>query len=240
MHRLISGLLMAALMTIPMALSSLPTRADVLVFGGTGRLGAEVVHDLLAAGEKVVVFTRASSDRSRLEGLDVEFVVGDLMDQVSVAQAFTGREIDAVINTVALRVGETSPYVVGEQNIDAATKGKGLAHMILFSATGAGDSKSTIPPQFYEPFKKTYEDRAKTEQIIRDSGTPFTFVRLGTVHNKPATGSAYLVEEPVLGPVTRPDAAQLAVECLRAARCMNKTFHAADDSLPLIPEENME
>lgn len=236
MHRLISGLFMTTLIT----LSSPTVHADVLVFGGTGRLGADVVHDLIAAGEEVVVFTRATSDRSRLDGLDVAFVVGDLMDQTSVAQAFEGRGIDAVINAVALRPGETSPYVIGERNIDAATKGKGLAHMILFSATGAGDSKSTIPPQFYEPFKKTYEDRAASEQIIRASGTPFTFIRLGTVHDKPATGSAYLVEEPVLGPVTRPDAAQLAVACLRAPRCLNKTFHATDDSLPLIPEENME
>lgn len=236
MRHPVFSLLMAPLI----ALSSPTAQADVLVFGGTGRLGAEVVRDLIAAGEDVVVFTRATSDRSRLEGLDVEYVVGDLMDQASVAQAFAGREIDAVINAVALRAGETSPYVVGEQNIDAATKGKGLTHMILFSATGAGNSKSTIPPQFYEPFKKTYEDRAKTEQIIRDSGTPFTFIRLGTVHTEPATGSAYLVEEPILGPVTRPDAAQLAVDCLRATRCLNKTFHATDDSLPLIPQENVE
>lgn len=233
MHKILSVLFA----TVFLALSAPVAHATVLVFGGTGRLGAEVVHDLIAAGEDVVVFVRTTSDRSRLDGLDVDYVVGDLMDKASVANAFAGRDIDAVINTVALRPGETSPYIVGEQNIDAATKGKGLAHMILFSATGAGDSKSTIPPQFYEPFKKTYEDRTVSEQIIKDSGTPYTFIRLGTVHDKEATGSAYLIEEPVLGPVTRGDAAELAVDCLRASRCVNKTFHATDDSLPLIPEE---
>lgn len=233
MNRFLSSLLVTGFLS----LSAPPVLAAVLVFGGTGRLGAEVVHDLVTTGEEVIVFTRASSDRSRLDGLDVDYVVGDLMDEASVAAAFKGRDIDAVINTVALRPGETSPYVIGEQNIDAATKGKGLKHMILFSATGAGDSKSTIPPQFYEPFKKTYLDREASEKIIADSGTPYTFIRLGTVHDKGATGSAYLVEEPVLGPVTRADAAELAVACLRAERCINKTFHATDDSLPLIPEE---
>lgn len=232
------NLTLLSVLTVLSTLMSGTAMAAVLVFGGTGRLGAEVVQDLIAAGEDVVVFTRATSDRSRLDGLDVEYVIGDLMDKDSVAAAFSGRDIDAVINTVALRAGETSPYVVGEQNIDAATKGKGLSHMILFSATGAGDSKDTIPAQFYEPFKKTYEDRAVTEDIIRESGTPFTLIRLGTVHNEPATGSAYLVEAPVLGPVTRPDAAELAVGCLRTTRCLNKTFHATDDSLPLIPKEN--
>lgn len=220
-----------------LAFSAQAMAAGVMVFGGSGRLGAEVVTDLLDQGEDVVVFVRSTSDRSRLDGLDVEYAVGDLMDAESVKAAFDSHDIDAVINTVALRPGETSPYVIGEQNINAATKGKGLSHMILFSATGAGDSKDTIPPQFYEEFRQTYEDRAASEEIIKASGTPYTFIRLGTVHDKSDTGTAYLQEEPVLGPVTRADAARLAVDCLRQARCANKTFHATDESLPLIPEE---
>ncbi len=225
-----------ALLTLLIGLNA-PANAAVLVFGGSGRLGSEVVQNLLAAGEKVVVFVRPTSDRSKLDGMDVDFVVGDLTDSDSVKAAFEGRDIDAVINTVALRPGEGSPYVIGERNIDAATKGRDLAHMILFSATGAGDSKSTIPPQFYDGFKQTYLDREASEDIIKASGTPYTFIRLGTVHDKTETGSGYLVEEPVLGPITRADAAQLAVDCLRAPKCVNKTFHATDDSLPLIPEE---
>lgn len=109
--------------------------------------------------------------------------------------------------------------------------------MILFSATGAGDSKDMIPPQFYEEFEQTYLAREESEQIIIDSGTPYTFIRLGTVHDLPATGQAYLSEQGKLAPVTREDAAVLAVECLRAERCLNKTLYTLDDSLPLVPEE---
>ncbi len=214
-----------------------PALADVLVFGGNGRLGSDVVKNLLAGGEDVVVFVRETSDRSRLEGLDVKYVVGDLMDGASVKAAFEAHDIEAVINTVALRPGETNPYVEGEKNIRAATEGLDLDHMILFSATGAGDSKDMIPPQFYEEFETTYLAREESEQIIIDSGTPYTFIRLGTVHNRPATGQAYLTEEGKLGPATRADAAVLAVDCLRAERCLNKTMYALDDSLPLIPED---
>ncbi len=186
--------------SISMLLSHASLAAGVMVFGGSGRLGSEVVSDLLAKGEEVVVFVRPTSDRSRLAGMDVTYVVGDLLDSASVKSAFESHDIDAVINTVALRTGETSPYVEGERNIDAATKGKGLKHMILFSATGAGDSKAPIPPQFYEQFRRTYEDRGAAEGIIRASGTPYTFVRLGTVHDKPETGTATMVEDLVLGP----------------------------------------
>ena len=211
--------------------------ASVMVFGGSGRLGSEVVSGLVAKGEDVIVFVRPTSDRSRLDGMDVGYAVGDLMDAASVKAAFDTHDIDAVINTVALRPGESSPYVIGEQNIAAASRDENLSHIILFSATGAGDSKATIPPQFYEEFKQTYEDRGKSEDIIKAGGTPYTFIRLGTVHDKPETGTATMVETPVLGPVTRADAARLAVDCLRQARCLNKTFHATDSSLPLIPEE---
>jgi nucleoside-diphosphate-sugar epimerase len=227
-------LLKVAAFSMLIGLSS-SVMASVLVFGGSGRLGAEVVENLLAAGENVIVFVRPTSDRGRLDGMNIEYVIGDLLEAGSVKAAFEGRDIDAVINTVALRPGESVPYVIGEQNIDAATRGLRLSHMILFSATGAGDSKSAIPPQFYEEFKSTYLDRGTSEQIIKDGGTPYTFIRLGIVHDKPETGTGTMVEEPVLGPITRADAARLAVGCLRAARCMNKTFHATDGSLPLLP-----
>lgn len=225
------------LATLILTLSMPAFASSVLVFGGSGRLGAEVVSRLIDKGEDVIVFVRPTSDRSRLDGLDVGFAVGDLMDAASVKAAFEGRDIDAIINAVALRPGEDNPYLVGEQNIDVATKGMGLSHMILFSATGAGDSKSTIPPQFYEPFKETYELRGASEEIIKASGTPYTFVRIGTVHDKEETGTGVFVEPPVLGPITRADAARLAVDCLRAEPCINKVFHATDESLPLIPEE---
>ena len=228
--------LRASLLVFVLGMSA-PADASVMVFGGSGRLGAEVVQDLLAAGEDVVVFVRATSNRSRLDGMDVDYVVGDLLDAASVKAAFQGRDIDAVINTVALRPGETTPYVAGEENIGAAIKDRGLSHMILFSATGAGDSKSTIPSQFYEEFEKTYVDRGLMEQIVKDGGTPYTFIRLGTVHDKPETGTGRMIEAPLLGPITRADAARLAVDCLRAPKCVNKTFHATDDVLPLVPEE---
>ena len=48
----------------------------VLVFGGTGQLGSAVVRELVAAGHPVTVFVRPASDRSRLEGLKLDYVSG--------------------------------------------------------------------------------------------------------------------------------------------------------------------
>ena len=54
----------------------------VLVFGGTGLLGSEIVKQLANAGEtQITVFARPTSDRSRLDGIDVNYVVGDVLNE---------------------------------------------------------------------------------------------------------------------------------------------------------------
>ena len=65
---------------------------DVIIFGGTGRLGAPIVKLLVQAGEEVTVFARKDSDKSRLSGLKVDYVVGDLTDEKSVAVAFDSKK----------------------------------------------------------------------------------------------------------------------------------------------------
>jgi NADPH-dependent glutamate synthase beta subunit-like oxidoreductase len=49
----------------------------VLVFGGTGRTGVEVVRELRRQGAEVTVFVRPTSDRTPIESLGVKFAVGD-------------------------------------------------------------------------------------------------------------------------------------------------------------------
>lgn len=74
----------------------------VLVIGGTGQLGAEIVRRLVARGHQVTVFVRPSSDRSRLAAWPVEYVTGDLFSEADMAAALTARQYGAVV--VALRV----------------------------------------------------------------------------------------------------------------------------------------
>jgi hypothetical protein len=51
------------------------------------------------------------------------------------------------------------------------------------------------------------------------------------VDGTPATGTAQLTEDvAVMGTITRADLAVLTMECLDNPDCMNRTFHAVDDS----------
>jgi dihydroflavonol-4-reductase len=63
---------------------------DVLVTGGTGFVGANLVRELLADGHTVRVLARRGGDRRALEGAPVQIVEGDLLDAASLRTAVAG------------------------------------------------------------------------------------------------------------------------------------------------------
>ena len=63
---------------------------DVLVTGGTGFVGANLVRELLADGHAVRVLARRGGDRRALEGASVQIVEGDLLDTASLRTAVAG------------------------------------------------------------------------------------------------------------------------------------------------------
>ena len=60
------------------------------VTGGTGFIGSNVVRDLLERNVAVRVLSRPTSPRGNLQGLDVEFVEGDLRDVQSLRRGMQG------------------------------------------------------------------------------------------------------------------------------------------------------
>ena len=105
---------------------------DVLVVGGTGRLGAPVVRLLVEAGYPVTVFVRSSSDRSRLDGLEVTYVTGDLMESDTVKAAISNRQFRFVIDASARGNSHESFYDTAMRNILDALEGSQVRHQVLF------------------------------------------------------------------------------------------------------------
>ncbi len=64
--------------------------AKALVMGASGFLGSHVVKALAAEGRDVRIFTRATSDTSAIDHLDLERVVGDVCDATSLLEAMRG------------------------------------------------------------------------------------------------------------------------------------------------------
>lgn len=145
----------------------------VLVVGGTGMLGGQVVTELLNRGKQVRALVRPGSDASRLESAGVGIARGDMMDQESLLRAMAGA--DAVITTAAgytrHRKGDTPETdTVGNSNLADAAKRSGVRRFVLTSILTCDQTPRV--PHFWH--KRLMEDR------LQAMGVPFVALRPGS------------------------------------------------------------
>jgi uncharacterized protein YbjT (DUF2867 family) len=76
----------------------------ILVIGGTGTVGSQVVRELLARKVVVQVLTR-NAEKAKALPAGVEGVIGDLLDPKSVCAVFKG--VDGVFMLLAVSTTET-------------------------------------------------------------------------------------------------------------------------------------
>lgn len=74
--------------------------SKVLITGATGFIGNHVTRLCLEQGDEVRVMVMPGEDRSPLNGMDVEFVEGNLLDTASLARAVQG--VDRLYHLAAL------------------------------------------------------------------------------------------------------------------------------------------
>src|SRR5215216_2544996 len=108
----------------------------ILVTGGTGRLGTQIVRLLTTRQLPVRIMTRDAARARDLAGDSVEVVVGDVRNARDVERAVAG------VNTVVSATqgfagpGAAGPDAVDRQgnlNLIAAARGAGVEHFVLMS-----------------------------------------------------------------------------------------------------------
>src|SRR5438067_1532243 len=116
--------------------------SDVLVTGGTGFIGANIVRELVAAGAGVRVLARPDGDRRALDGLKVEIAEGDLTDAASLRRAVSG--VPAVYHAAAdYRLWTPDPAALYRANVDGtrsvleAAGQAGVTRVVYTSSVGA-------------------------------------------------------------------------------------------------------
>ena len=139
----------------------------ILVAGGTGTLGREVVARLTASGRPVRVLTR---DPARAAGLGADVAVGDVRDRSSLPAAV--RECATVVSAVHGFLGGrgSGPMEIvdrGHANLVAAAADAGVAQFVLLSVR---DARADHPMSLH---------RAKftAEQHLSTVATPWTVLR---------------------------------------------------------------
>lgn len=118
-----------------------------LVTGATGFLGSRLTRLLCSRGQKARAFVRATSDRRRLTGLDVEFAEGDITDRDSLERALDGAGV--VYHCAAVyEIGTSDPErmrrvnVGGTKNVLAAAAAHGARVIYVSSVVALGPTGS--------------------------------------------------------------------------------------------------
>lgn len=161
----------------------------ILVVGGTGELGLEIVRALRERGDQVRVLARPSSDVSRVEALGAGVVRGDLSRPESIPGACEGVEVViATANSIVPRRGE---------RVKTGGLSEGYAALVA-DARRAGTSRVlsvAVPTQFEGRGALDFDERARLEPRLRAEGPPLTVIRSSLFMQTwlPAVGSRLAV-----------------------------------------------
>jgi uncharacterized protein YbjT (DUF2867 family) len=206
-----------------------PGSPPVLLFGGTRNTGLEFARLLHARGERVVAFVRPSSDRSALEALNAEFLVGDAMNAEDVAVAADSQPFRAVVTTVGCAGCEPPVDFVANRNIIDGAKAAGIDRVLLVTTIGAGDSVDVPPLIIKRVLRKILPLKTQAEDHLRGSGLNYMIIRPGGLLSDQTSGNGILTDAPeAFGYIDRADLASLMVACLDSTVCDGRTLAAID------------
>jgi UDP-glucose 4-epimerase len=125
----------------------------VLVTGGAGFIGSNLVHALVGRGDEVRVLDNFSTgSRSNLDGLDVEIVEGELRSYERVHNAVRGVEVvyhlgalGSVPRSVQDPLTSNAVNVEGTMNVLLAARDEGVRRVVYSSSSSIYGSAGELP-----------------------------------------------------------------------------------------------
>lgn len=151
----------------------------IVVFGGAGKTGQEVVKQAVDRGYKVRAFDVRRGNLPAYENMN--FIEASVLDLEEVEKAVRG--CSAVISELGVKLGSKKPLVSkGNKIIVEAMKKVGVKRLITQSAFGALESKPKLPWYLAQAAKtpllqEMYADKDRMEKIVRDSKLDWTILR---------------------------------------------------------------
>lgn len=203
----------------------------IIVFGGTRATGLEIVRELRARGEDVVVAVRPTSDTTELQKLGARTVIANALNADEVTAAMTSDAFVAVISTLGTTRGDQAnrPDYVGNRNVFDAAKAAGVRRVVFITVIGAGDSRDAAPWPARRALAEVIALKTQAEDHLKASGLDYTIIRPGGLSDRGATGRAFLAEDPkAFSYISRKDLAQLSVAALGDPATIGKTYSAYD------------
>ncbi len=186
----------------------------LLVVGGSGALGRELVRQATTAGHRVTVVVRQAGSAPPA----TREVVGDVLQAGSLPAAVRGQ--DAVISALGMPATSQQPILSeGTRHVIEAMEDAGVRRLVVVTAFGVGDSRADYPWPLRVVagtlISRPFADKERQERIITGSGLDWTLVRPITLTNGRRTSRYRVAERLPVRPWSRISRADVAEFMLR-------------------------
>ena len=159
--------------------------SPILVTGGTGTLGRQVIPRLRDSGRKVRVLSRSSHESN-----GIEFVTGDLATGVGAEAAVQGAEV--ILHLAGSNKGDE---VKTETLVRAASKA-GVRHLVYISVVGA--DRVPVVSGVDRAMFGYFASKLGAERVVAESGVPWTTLRATQFHDLSFTTASQMARLPVI------------------------------------------
>jgi uncharacterized protein YbjT (DUF2867 family) len=159
--------------------------SPILVTGGTGTLGRQVIPRLQEAGRNVRVLSRSGRENN-----GIEFVTGDLATGEGVEAALQGAEV--VVHLAGTNKGDE---VKAETLVRAASKA-GVRHLVYISVVGA--DRVPVVSGVDRAMFGYFASKLGAERVVAESGLPWTTLRATQFHDLSFTTASQMARLPVI------------------------------------------
>jgi uncharacterized protein YbjT (DUF2867 family) len=150
----------------------------ILVTGGTGFVGAKIVHRLRAEDRPVRCLVRDPERADALAAWGCELAQGDVTDLGSIRRAVDGCEV--VVHLVAIIQGKPEQFerimAQGTRNVVDAAKAAGIRRFVLMSALGTSQETKDLSLYFGAKWQM--------EQAVKGSGLEHVIFRPSLIFGK--------------------------------------------------------
>ncbi len=196
----------------------------VAVIGATGQTGKHIVQKLIEQNIQIRVLSRNPSKAKKMFDGSAEIIEGDLIERKDLKDLLKG-----VTHLFAAHGADGYPGERGYELIDFGGMKKALksipegqkTHIVYMSSIYL--ERKNPPPDY--PGRPLYW-KGKTEQLIRQSGNPYTIVRASWLNNNKGGKLRIVAEQGDQGDgkISREDVAEVMVQAMHFESAKEKVF----------------